>query len=195
MTIEDYRREVLQYESEGIKFEAAHELWRSKKTEVGKSAAFGALASIASCLVLIVLLANWRALNVGKIVGGVFGISVFFRYAEKWDLYWNARRLDMFVRRNPEPVFKLEFPVWVDADAYSEDVSSYDWPEEVPSPRMILGVEETASLDEIKRAYRQRIKQCHPDKFAYLGDQVKQVAEEHAKTLNAAYASVLAETS
>ena len=33
----------------------------------------------------------------------------------------------------------------------------------VTDPRKVLGVSETASQDEIKRAYRRKAKECHPD--------------------------------
>ncbi|HEX4349034.1 MAG TPA: J domain-containing protein [Verrucomicrobiae bacterium] len=52
----------------------------------------------------------------------------------------------------------------------------------------LLGIQPTASFTEIKSAYRQRIKQCHPDKFASRGPEFRQLAEERAKALNEAYA-------
>ena len=56
----------------------------------------------------------------------------------------------------------------------------------------ILGVSSLASLDELKAAYRKKIKICHPDRFAYLGEEMKRLAEEETKALNAAYAAALA---
>jgi hypothetical protein len=52
----------------------------------------------------------------------------------------------------------------------------------------LLGVKPLASFVEIKSAYRKRIKQCHPDKFAARGPEFRQLAEERAKALNEAYA-------
>ena len=52
----------------------------------------------------------------------------------------------------------------------------------------LLGVPPTASLKEIKTAYRNRIKQCHPDKFVGRGAEFRRLAEERAKELNEAYA-------
>ncbi len=67
-------------------------------------------------------------------------------------------------------------------------------PEAVPvaepqrlSPREILGVSATASVAEIKSAYRNRMKECHPDRFANMDEQSRQLAEEWTKALNAAY--------
>jgi DnaJ-domain-containing protein 1 len=59
------------------------------------------------------------------------------------------------------------------------------------SPYEILGVSSSASLGEIKFAYRTRIKECHPDRFADLDDASRNLAEEWTKALNAAYATLL----
>jgi hypothetical protein len=51
----------------------------------------------------------------------------------------------------------------------------------------ILGLSPSASLVEIKRAYRKRMKACHPDLFAGMDQQAKVLAERWTKALNAAY--------
>lgn len=65
--------------------------------------------------------------------------------------------------------------------------------EEPPGPHKILGVSPSASLAEIKAAYRKQIKQCHPDRFATLNKDWQQMAEQRAKTVNAAYAILTAQ--
>lgn len=50
-----------------------------------------------------------------------------------------------------------------------------------------LGVAESASREEIDRAYRQQISQHHPDKVATLGLEIRQLAEARTKEINAAY--------
>jgi len=61
------------------------------------------------------------------------------------------------------------------------------------APHEILGVTATATLAEIKAAYRQRIKECHPDRFAHLDAYAREQAEEWTKILNGAYATLCAE--
>lgn len=51
----------------------------------------------------------------------------------------------------------------------------------------ILGVSPTASLAEIKAAYRNRIKECHPDRFAGGTAETRRLAGEWSKALNLAY--------
>ena len=72
-------------------------------------------------------------------------------------------------------------------------------PEAVPveephklSAHEILGVSANATVAEIKTAYRNRIKECHPDRFPNSDAQSRALAEEWTKALNAAYAEALA---
>lgn len=50
-----------------------------------------------------------------------------------------------------------------------------------------LGLENGASKDEIKKAYRKLSMQYHPDKVRHLGDEFRVVAEDKMKEINAAY--------
>ncbi len=51
----------------------------------------------------------------------------------------------------------------------------------------ILEVSPTASVDEIQNAYKQMIKQYHPDKVATLGKEIRDLAEHKSKEINGAY--------
>ena len=54
----------------------------------------------------------------------------------------------------------------------------------------LLGLSPSASIMEIKMAYRKRVKECHPDLFAGMDPQAKALAERWTKALNAAYATL-----
>jgi curved DNA-binding protein CbpA len=68
---------------------------------------------------------------------------------------------------------------------------SVDEPQQL-SPHEILGVASSASAAEIKTAYRNRVKECHPDRFPNVDEPSRLLAEEWTKAVNAAYAELLA---
>lgn len=51
----------------------------------------------------------------------------------------------------------------------------------------ILNVSESATNEEIKKAYYRLAMKYHPDKVAYLGDEQKYIAEQKFKEINEAY--------
>lgn len=54
----------------------------------------------------------------------------------------------------------------------------------------ILELSKDSSDDELKKAYRKMAVKYHPDKVAYLGDDIKEKANEKFKKLNDAYARI-----
>lgn len=65
-------------------------------------------------------------------------------------------------------------------DQYAEEAAAWD-------PYRILGIERSASAEEIKHAYRELVKQYHPDKLEHLGDEFKVLAEKRFKEIQQAY--------
>jgi DnaJ-domain-containing protein 1 len=59
-------------------------------------------------------------------------------------------------------------------------------------PYVVLGVSPEASAAEIRRAYQERIHAYHPDRVASAAPELRQLAEERTKQLNAAYAKLAA---
>ncbi|MBR4156399.1 MAG: TerB family tellurite resistance protein [Bacteroidales bacterium] len=59
--------------------------------------------------------------------------------------------------------------------------------QEVDSAYKILGIDSTATDEEVKKAYREMAKKYHPDKVAYLGDDVRKSAEQKLQEVNEAY--------
>lgn len=54
----------------------------------------------------------------------------------------------------------------------------------------ILGITPNATDEEVKKAYREMAKRHHPDKVAYLGEDIKRAAEEKFKEINEAYEQI-----
>lgn len=62
----------------------------------------------------------------------------------------------------------------------AEDTASWD-------PHRILGVDRSATTEEIKHAYRELANKYHPDKLEHLGDEFKSLAEKRFKEIQQAY--------
>ena len=56
-------------------------------------------------------------------------------------------------------------------------------------PYAVLGVPKTASLDEVKKAYRELAKKYHPDN--YINNPLADLAEEKMKEINEAYDAIV----
>lgn len=62
--------------------------------------------------------------------------------------------------------------------------------EDSDSAYKILEIEKTASMDEIKTAYRKMVKKYHPDKLQHLGEEHVKGAEEKFKQVQKAYEQI-----
>jgi DnaJ like chaperone protein len=58
-------------------------------------------------------------------------------------------------------------------------------------PYTVLGVDRTASVETIKKAYRELVNKYHPDKVDHLGEEFKALAEKRFKQIQQAYQSTL----
>lgn len=54
----------------------------------------------------------------------------------------------------------------------------------------ILGIDPSATDEEVKRAYREMAKKNHPDLVGNLGEEVRQAAERKFQEINAAYEAI-----
>lgn len=50
-----------------------------------------------------------------------------------------------------------------------------------------LGISHSASVDEIRKAYKSQMSKYHPDKVATLGVELRELAERKSKDINIAY--------
>ena len=101
----------------------------------------------------------------------------------------------------------LVIPVWVirrkrRRKQMEEETSSQDSrseqhrPVQPPPPRLpneweILGVSPSMTTDEIRKAYRQRMHEYHPDRVATLGYELRCLADAKSKRINEAYQIIL----
>lgn len=70
------------------------------------------------------------------------------------------------------------------ADTYSIKAMFY---KDVNSAYIVLGIDNTATVAEIKKAYRKKAIEHHPDKVEHLGEDIRKGAEEKFRQINEAY--------
>ena len=54
----------------------------------------------------------------------------------------------------------------------------------------VLGVQKTATADEVKKAYRKMAFENHPDKVGHLGEDIRKAAEDKLTLINLAYEKI-----
>ena len=57
----------------------------------------------------------------------------------------------------------------------------------------VLGVTRTMPLSEIRRVYKEKVLQYHPDRVQFLGTEFQDLAEKKTKEINEAYQRILKE--
>lgn len=62
--------------------------------------------------------------------------------------------------------------------------------QDADSAYKILGISPSATDDEVKKAYRKMAVENHPDKVAYLGEDVQRAAKEKFQKINEAYEAI-----
>lgn len=107
---------------------------------------------------------------------GAFGIAVCLG-----GIVWPLRRRSL---RIPMPDFADFRAPWEAEEQASENENLDDGASEWHS---VLGVQADATVEKIKAAYHEQIKQYHPDKVATMGPRIRSVAEEQTRLLIAAY--------
>jgi DnaJ-domain-containing protein 1 len=91
--------------------------------------------------------------------------------------YWIVSK---FIAGSPKPR-EVEKPRPVNGVLGPNDpVNIFNW-------HLVLGVNETASKEEITAAYKRKISQNHPDKVAQMGDEIRAIADAKSQQINAAY--------
>lgn len=75
-------------------------------------------------------------------------------------------------------------------EATSEQSDCTSEPDKQESEYDLLGVSTQSSIEDVKKAYYQKMKEYHPDKTSGLGEKLKNLALEESKKINRAYEAI-----
>jgi uncharacterized membrane protein YciS (DUF1049 family) len=131
------------------------------------------------------LYANWLA--AGLMLATLPAVYLYRRVELSREYRMQLRLCRQFAAADPDRLVQ---------ELYSEDAS--DTPLQ-PSDRItlertcfdVLGLSPVATIEEVKEAYRERVKQNHPDRVQGMSTAFTALAEAETKKLNAAYQEAL----
>jgi len=131
------------------------------------------------------LYANWLA--AGLMLATLPAVYLYRRVELSREYRMQLRLCKQFAAADPDRLVQ---------ELYSEDASGT--PLE-PSDRItlertcfdVLGLSPVATIEEVKEAYRERVKQNHPDRVQGMSTAFTALAETETKKLNAAYQEAL----
>jgi hypothetical protein len=116
------------------------------------------------------------------------------------ELCFEFATLEEFAEADPDPAWVMDEPQshhgsW-DPSQQTEPAESAETPDAsgggiAHSCFAILGLSETATIEDIKQAYKALIKQNHPDRVHGMSPAFRKLAEAETKKLNAAYQEAL----
>ncbi len=181
----DYQEALTAYHAARARHEVTVQRWNEKlagfdenSDEAGRVTGWGCMAVIVAGVFVIVSDQNWGP---GWLIAWFCLLGLYHKLDE------NLRALQKrrFMGANPRPRFLGEEPAYEPPPGQSS-----------PPPRTrltldtalsVLRLARNATLDELKRAYRDSVRDYHPDRVAHLGAELKELAEKKTKEINAAY--------
>lgn len=115
--------------------------------------------------------------STGKIIGVIVGLALGrFRV-------WPLAVVGLIIGH----LFDIGFFNKKTSKADSDNTGANHRPVADANPYVVLDIPESASMDDIEQAYRRKISDYHPDKVANAAPELKQLAEQRAREINAAY--------
>ena len=145
---------------------------------------------ILSIGILILWLGPTLAIQLmGSVIGNVvgFGIVLFsltIIIASIWQFFSSIKSaiLSLYIKKDN---YSKDEPKTDNSGKKSDDDDDNFTNEEHYGK--VLGLKGKIKVDDIQRAYHNKIKEYHPDKVAMMGDELKEMATQKTKEINEAY--------
>ena len=187
----DYQEALTAYIAAKAQHEFAVQCWNEELARFDKKSGAAERFTGCGCMAVIVagifVMLSDQEWGVGWLIAWSCLLGLYWKLDEKLRALQKRR----FSEANPCPRFLWEEPKYEPAPGQSTPP-----PPKEPPPRTrltldsalsILRLARSATLDDLKRAYRDRVRDYHPDRVAHLGSELRDLAEEKTKEINAAY--------
>ena len=106
------------------------------------------------------------------------------------DYLFGISNADGIVHANEASVIEVIARNMGISDTDFNSIKSMFVKQDADSAYKILGISPSATDDEVKKAYRKMAVENHPDKVAYLGEDVQRAAKEKFQKINEAYEAI-----
>ncbi|MFQ5900170.1 MAG: TerB family tellurite resistance protein [Thermodesulfobacteriota bacterium] len=104
------------------------------------------------------------------------------------DLAYNVATIDQVITDGEErTINEIVAALGISSDEHERIKVRFSVADKKKGPYTVLGIHQSASNDEIKRAYKQLATQYHPDKVAHLGGELVDFATAKFKEINGSY--------
>ena len=117
----------------------------------------------------------------GLLIGSIFVYFIWGKKNVSFNYFPNARVLKDIKNDN----YSKDEPKTDNSGKKSDDDDDNFTNEEHYGK--VLGLKGKIKVDDIQRAYHNKIKEYHPDKVAMMGDELKEMATQKTKEINEAY--------
>ena len=115
-------------------------------------------------------------------------MNVYSRTQLLYFLFGLAKADDNVCNNEIKLLDKITDLLGIDSATYQSIKSMYY--DDLDSAYRILGIDSTATNEEIKKAYRKMAIENHPDKVGYMGEDIRKAAEKKFMAINEAYEKI-----
>jgi hypothetical protein len=182
-----YQDALSAYNAAKAHHEAAVQEWNAKLERFDKDSDQAGGVAAGGCLALIVAgiiaFANGVA---GRHWSWIIGYFVIYGIYQTLDQKCRSYQKSRYLATVPSPRFTFDEPTYEPPQDNYQPPPRAETTLTLDAAMSILGLTRYPTPEVLKQAYRDRIREYHPDKVAHLGSELRQLAERKAKEINAA---------